>query len=134
MTARDLLQQRFTLPNGDTAWRPSPLVTAAIEGKLLLLDGIHRVNLGTLAVLSRLRPTFITDFSIVVEKPKFTNVICCRLLHDRELDLYDGTRLLRWDRYQALKEENNFTDAQLKERYTHSQMCLHNPLEQEMMT
>lgn len=53
MTARDLLQQRYTLPNGDTAWRPSPLVTAAIEGKLLILDGIHRVNLGTLAVLSR---------------------------------------------------------------------------------
>ncbi|XP_061735639.1 von Willebrand factor A domain-containing protein 8 isoform X2 [Nerophis ophidion] len=91
MTARDLLQQRFTLPNGDTAWRPSPLVTAAIEGKLLLLDGIHRVNLGTLAVLSR-------------------------LLHDRELDLYDGTRLLRRDRYQALKEELQFTDEQLQER------------------
>ncbi|XP_061647340.1 von Willebrand factor A domain-containing protein 8 isoform X2 [Phyllopteryx taeniolatus] len=91
MTARDLLQQRFTLPSGDTAWRPSPLVTAALEGKLLLLDGIHRVNLGTLAVLSR-------------------------LLHDRELDLYDGTRLLRWDRYQALKEEQNLTDQQLQER------------------
>ncbi len=53
MTARDLLQQRYTLPNGDTAWRASPLVTAAQEGKLVLLDGIHRVNLGTLAVLSR---------------------------------------------------------------------------------
>ncbi|KAG7233757.1 hypothetical protein INR49_006616 [Caranx melampygus] len=91
MTARDLLQQRYTLPNGDTAWRPSPLVTAAIEGKLLLLDGIHRVNLGTLAVLSR-------------------------LLHDRELDLYDGTRLLRWDRYQAVKEELQFSDEQLQER------------------
>uniref|UniRef100_A0A8C6UA26 von Willebrand factor A domain-containing protein 8 n=1 Tax=Neogobius melanostomus TaxID=47308 RepID=A0A8C6UA26_9GOBI len=91
MTARDLLQQRFTLPNGDTAWRPSPLVTAAMEGKLLLLDGIHRVNLGTLAVLSR-------------------------LLHDRELDLYDGTRLLRWDRYQVLKEELQLTDQQLQER------------------
>uniref|UniRef100_A0AAV2K2C1 von Willebrand factor A domain-containing protein 8 n=1 Tax=Knipowitschia caucasica TaxID=637954 RepID=A0AAV2K2C1_KNICA len=91
MTARDLLQQRFTLPNGDTAWRPSPLVVAALEGKLLLLDGIHRVNLGTLAVLSR-------------------------LLHDRELDLYDGTRLLRSDRYQALKEELQFTDQQLQER------------------
>ncbi|KAL0183781.1 hypothetical protein M9458_019477, partial [Cirrhinus mrigala] len=52
MTARDLLQQRYTLPNGDTAWRASPLVTAAQEGKLVLLDGIHRVNLGTLAVLS----------------------------------------------------------------------------------
>ncbi|XP_033842695.1 von Willebrand factor A domain-containing protein 8 [Periophthalmus magnuspinnatus] len=91
MTARDLLQQRFTLPNGDTAWRPSPLVLAALEGKLLLLDGIHRVNLGTLAVLSR-------------------------LLHDRELDLYDGTRLLRWDRYQTLKEELQFTDQELQER------------------
>uniref|UniRef100_A0A4W6D9L2 von Willebrand factor A domain-containing protein 8 n=1 Tax=Lates calcarifer TaxID=8187 RepID=A0A4W6D9L2_LATCA len=91
MTARDLLQQRYTLSNGDTAWRPSPLVTAAIEGKLLLLDGIHRVNLGTLAVLSR-------------------------LLHDRELDLYDGTRLLRWDRYQTLKEQLQFSDEQLQER------------------
>ncbi|KAG8000987.1 von Willebrand factor A domain-containing protein 8 [Nibea albiflora] len=91
MTARDLLQQRYTLPNGDTAWRPSPLVTAAIEGKLLLLDGIHRVNLGTLAVLSR-------------------------LLHDRELDLYDGTRLLRWDRYQTVKEHLQFSDQQLQER------------------
>uniref|UniRef100_A0A8C2ZYH6 von Willebrand factor A domain-containing protein 8 n=1 Tax=Cyclopterus lumpus TaxID=8103 RepID=A0A8C2ZYH6_CYCLU len=91
MTARDLLQQRYTLPNGDTAWRPSPLVTAALEGKLLLLDGIHRVNLGTLAVLSR-------------------------LLHDRELDLYDGTRLLRWDRYQTLKEQLQLSDQQLQER------------------
>ncbi|KAK2840347.1 hypothetical protein Q5P01_014087 [Channa striata] len=91
MTARDLLQQRYTLPNGDTAWRPSPLVTAAIEGKLLLLDGIHRVNLGTLAVLSR-------------------------LLHDRELDLYDGSKLLRWDRYQQLKERLQFSDQQLHER------------------
>uniref|UniRef100_A0A8C7V4X1 von Willebrand factor A domain-containing protein 8 n=1 Tax=Oncorhynchus mykiss TaxID=8022 RepID=A0A8C7V4X1_ONCMY len=91
MTARDLLQQRYTLANGDTAWRPSPLVTAAQEGKLLLLDGIHRVNLGTLSVLSR-------------------------LLHDRELSLYDGSRLLRWDRYQALKEELQLTDEQLQER------------------
>ncbi|XP_029314557.1 LOW QUALITY PROTEIN: von Willebrand factor A domain-containing protein 8 [Cottoperca gobio] len=91
MTARDLLQQRCTLPNGDTAWRPSPLVTAAREGKLLLLDGVHRVNLGTLSVLSR-------------------------LLHDRELDLYDGTRLLRWDRYQELKEQLQLSDQQLQER------------------
>ncbi|XP_041857473.1 von Willebrand factor A domain-containing protein 8 [Melanotaenia boesemani] len=91
MTARDLLQQRYTLPNGDTAWRPSPLVTSAIEGKLLILDAIHTVNLGTLAVLSR-------------------------LLHDRELDLYDGSRLLRWDRYQTLKEQLQLTDQQLQER------------------
>ncbi|KAK4829383.1 hypothetical protein QYF61_003723 [Mycteria americana] len=90
MTARDLLQQRYTLPNGDTAWRPSPLVTAALEGKLVILDGIHRINPGTLAVLQR-------------------------LIHDRELTLYDGTRLLREDRYQNLKEELQISDEKLQE-------------------
>ncbi|MGH0149692.1 UNVERIFIED_CONTAM: hypothetical protein FKN15_025915 [Acipenser sinensis] len=92
MTARDVLQQRYTLPNGDTAWRPSPLVTAAQEGKLVLLDGIHRVNLGTLSVLSR-------------------------LIHDRELTLYDGTRLLRVDRYESLKEELQLSDEELQKRF-----------------
>uniref|UniRef100_A0A8C9W2Q1 von Willebrand factor A domain-containing protein 8 n=1 Tax=Scleropages formosus TaxID=113540 RepID=A0A8C9W2Q1_SCLFO len=91
MTARDLLQQRYTLPNGDTAWRASPLVSAAQEGKLVLLDGVHRVNLGTLAVLSR-------------------------LIHDRELALYDGTRLLRSDRYQTLKEELQLSDEEMQQR------------------
>ncbi|XP_069495477.1 von Willebrand factor A domain-containing protein 8 [Ambystoma mexicanum] len=91
MTARDLLQQRFTLPNGDTAWRPSPLVTAAMEGKLVVLDGIHRVNPGTLSILHR-------------------------LIHDRELTLYDGTRLIRDDRYQHLKQELQLSDEQLKKR------------------
>lgn len=41
----------------------------------------------------------------------------CRLLHDRELALYDGTRLLRWDRYLAMKEEHQLTDHELQERY-----------------
>ncbi|KAM3934338.1 von Willebrand factor A domain-containing protein 8 [Leptodactylus fuscus] len=91
MTARDLLQQRYTLPNGDTAWRQSPLVMAALEGKLVILDGIHRVNPGTLAILQR-------------------------LIHDRELTLYDGTRLLRGDRYQFLKNELQLSDAELQER------------------
>ncbi|XP_012866093.1 PREDICTED: von Willebrand factor A domain-containing protein 8 [Dipodomys ordii] len=91
MTARDLLQQRYTLPNGDTAWRSSALVNAALEGKLVLLDGIHRVNAGTLAVLQR-------------------------LIHDRELSLYDGSRLLREDRYMCLKEELQMSDEQLQKR------------------
>ncbi|XP_004759341.1 von Willebrand factor A domain-containing protein 8 isoform X1 [Mustela putorius furo] len=91
MTARDLLQQRYTLPNGDTAWRSSPLVNAALEGNLVLLDGIHRVNAGTLAVLQR-------------------------LIHDRELSLYDGSRLLREDRYMRLKEELHLSDEQLRQR------------------
>jgi len=54
MTARDLLQQRYTLPNGDTEWRLSPLVQAALEGGLAVLDGLNRVNPGTLSVLQRL--------------------------------------------------------------------------------
>ncbi|XP_051781637.1 von Willebrand factor A domain-containing protein 8 [Erpetoichthys calabaricus] len=91
MTARDLLQQRYTLPNGDTSWRPSPLVTAAQEGKLVVLDGIHRVNLGTLSVLSR-------------------------LIHDREIALYDGTRLIPADRYQSLKEVHKLTDEDMQKR------------------
>ncbi|XP_053253218.1 von Willebrand factor A domain-containing protein 8 isoform X2 [Podarcis raffonei] len=91
MTARDLLQQRYTLPNGDTSWRPSALITAALEGKLVILDGIHRVNPGTLAVLQR-------------------------LIHDRDITLYDGTRLLRNERYQKLKEDLQLSDEELQQR------------------
>jgi len=53
MTSRDLLQQRMTTSSGDTAWRLSALVTAALEGSLAVLDGLHRVNAGTFAVLHR---------------------------------------------------------------------------------
>ncbi|XP_027851720.2 von Willebrand factor A domain-containing protein 8 [Aphis gossypii] len=77
LTARDLIQQRTTLPNGDTVWKYSPLVVAAIEGKLAVLDGLHRLHSSTLSVLHR-------------------------LVQDRDLQLYDGTRLLRSDRYDKL--------------------------------
>lgn len=53
MTSRELLQQRTTLDNGDTCWRLSPLVESALEGRLAILDGVHRVDTGTLAVLKR---------------------------------------------------------------------------------
>jgi len=53
MTSRDLLQQRTTLASGDTVWRDSPLVTAALRGKVALLDGIHRIHASTLAVIHR---------------------------------------------------------------------------------
>lgn len=39
-----------------------------------------------------------------------------RLIHDRELTLYDGTRLLREDRYQQLKEDLHLSDEKLQER------------------
>ncbi|KPJ19943.1 Uncharacterized protein KIAA0564-like [Papilio machaon] len=78
MTARDLVQQRTTLDSGDTVWRNSALVDAALKGHMAVLDGLHRIHGSTLAVLHR-------------------------LVHDRELQLHDGTRLLRHDRYDELR-------------------------------
>ncbi|XP_023930017.1 von Willebrand factor A domain-containing protein 8 [Lingula anatina] len=91
MTSRDLLQQRTTLTNGDTVWQPSPLVEAALGGQLAVLDGVHRINPGTFAVLHR-------------------------LVHDRELSLFDGTRLLRQDRYDQVKQTTGMTDDQMAEK------------------
>ena len=91
MTARDLLQQRATLPNGDTIWTNSPLVSAALNGKLAVLDGVHRIHRGTLTVLHR-------------------------LVHDRELQLYDGTRLIRQDRYDQIKDQEGLSDDHMADR------------------
>uniref|UniRef100_A0A0K2VIZ0 Sulfhydryl oxidase n=1 Tax=Lepeophtheirus salmonis TaxID=72036 RepID=A0A0K2VIZ0_LEPSM len=80
MTSRDLLQQRTTLENGDTVWKMSPLIQAALTGKMAILDGVHKLHRGSLGILQR-------------------------LTHDREVQLYDGSRLLRHDRYDALVKE-----------------------------
>lgn len=80
MTARDLIQQRTTTANGDTIWRDSPLVTAAKAGTIAILDGIHRIHNSTISILHR-------------------------LVHDRELQLFDGSRLLRHDKYDELVRE-----------------------------
>lgn len=53
MTSRDLIQQRSTSDNGNTVWVFSPLVNAALEGKIAILDGIHRIHPSTLSVLHR---------------------------------------------------------------------------------
>ncbi|GBM19809.1 von Willebrand factor A domain-containing protein 8 [Araneus ventricosus] len=90
MTARDLLQQRITDEKGSTLWRSTQLVQAAESGKLLVLDGLQRLHSSTFSVLRR-------------------------LVHDREMQLYDGTRLLRDDRYDALKQKLNLSDEMMKE-------------------
>ena len=41
MSARDLVQRRATSPDGDTIWEISPLVRAALNGHLAVLDGIR---------------------------------------------------------------------------------------------
>ncbi|XP_011863838.1 PREDICTED: von Willebrand factor A domain-containing protein 8 [Vollenhovia emeryi] len=91
MTSRDLIQQRTTSLNGDTVWRDSPLVDAALHGKLAVLDGINRIHSSTLAILHR-------------------------FVHDRELQLHDGKRLVRADRYDEIKREYNRSDEEMRDR------------------
>ncbi|XP_039451313.1 von Willebrand factor A domain-containing protein 8 [Culex pipiens pallens] len=90
MTARDLIQKRTTKLNGDTIWQDSPLLLAALRGHVISLDGIHRLHHSTLAILHR-------------------------LVHDREMQLYDGRRLMRHDRYDRLLEMG-FSNEELTTR------------------
>ncbi|CAF1089222.1 unnamed protein product, partial [Didymodactylos carnosus] len=80
LSARELLQQRVTNEHGDTQWINTPIVDAALNGKILVLDGIHRLYSDTLISLQR-------------------------LVQDRELTLPDGTTLLRHDRYDYIQNE-----------------------------
>ncbi|KAF2893198.1 hypothetical protein ILUMI_12979 [Ignelater luminosus] len=88
MTSRDLVQQRTTLDNGDTIWRFSPLVNAALEGKIAILDGIHRIHPSTLSVLHR-------------------------LVHDRELQLHDGRRMISLEKFELIKKTLNVDDQHM---------------------
>lgn len=81
MTQRDLIQQRITLLNGDTKWNNSVLIEACINGDLCILDGIHRLRDDVLLSLRR-------------------------LIQDRELDLLDGRKLLRHDKYDLIIQQN----------------------------
>ncbi|XP_063703631.1 von Willebrand factor A domain-containing protein 8 [Culicoides brevitarsis] len=80
MTARDLVQQRTTKVNGDTVWRDSALVKAALNGHTIVLDGIHRLHNSTIAILHR-------------------------LIHDREIQLYCGKRLIAQEKYDELLKD-----------------------------
>ena len=58
---------------------------------MAVLDGIHRIHRNTLAVLHR-------------------------LVHDRELQLYDGTRLIGGQRYEEIRQMcGEITDQQMAE-------------------
>jgi len=70
MTPRDLVQRRGTDERGNTRWEDSPLVKAAREGGVVVLDGVHRLHTDTLSTLQR---------------------VCV----DREMELMDGARLVK---------------------------------------
>ena len=82
MTSRDLLQRRATSSSSTTTtWEDTPLVTAAKRGHVVVLDGIHRLRSDTLGFLQR-------------------------FLQDRELELFDGTKLIDAPRF---AQRNNQT-------------------------
>ena len=91
MSARDLLQQRGTDADGDTVWRYAPLVTAALEGRIAIVDGLDRLFPGTLALLHR-------------------------LTQDREITLHDGTRLVDENRYNATREALELSEGEMDAR------------------
>eukprot|EP01065_Artemidia_motanka_P007771 TRINITY_DN1388_c0_g1_i1.p1 TRINITY_DN1388_c0_g1~~TRINITY_DN1388_c0_g1_i1.p1 ORF type:complete len:1934 (+),score=667.32 TRINITY_DN1388_c0_g1_i1:133-5802(+) len=90
MSARDMLQRRVTLENGDTLWEPTALTAAALSGRLAVLDGVDRLQPGVLASLGR-------------------------LLTDGDFTLYDGTVLRTAADYERLLQEG-WTKEELDKR------------------
>ena len=91
MTARDLLQRRSTGDEKETLWQPTPLTVAAQAGRLCILDGIQRLPLGSITAL-------------------------LRLIEDRELTLFDGTRFVRPERYATMQTKLGLSEAELTAR------------------
>ncbi|KPI84112.1 hypothetical protein ABL78_6828 [Leptomonas seymouri] len=91
MTSKDLFQQRTTDPKtGNTTWQDSPLLHAAIYGKLVVLDGMEKLPSGMLSSLQQ-------------------------LLVDQSAVLADGTILKPPTEYTLLKEQLTQRDAQTGE-------------------
>jgi MoxR-like ATPase len=80
MSARDLFQRRATDKLRNTTWADSPLVRAALNGELCVLQNVDRLHPGNLSVLSS-------------------------MLSDGEATLPDGTRMLAAHRFDPLAVE-----------------------------
>ena len=94
MTSRDILQRRGTDIAGNTRWDNTTVIRAAVLGELAVLDGTHRIPPDVLAIIQRL---------------------CL----DRDIELFDGTRLLRWDRYDAICTKTGLSEDEMAARQTY---------------
>lgn len=92
MTSRDLLQQRYIDAGGNTDWKLGPAIVAATRGDILVLDGIDRLESDTLSCLHQL----IVDRTL--------------------LGLPDGSRLLRHDRFDAVRRSLGIGLPEMAER------------------
>ena len=121
MTARDLLQHRVTYPNGDTGWRMAPLVQAAVDGRLVLLEGIHRADIGTIAVLQRCTVCMCVLFAVlcvatsfVYAYPPTQYVLLWCLCIDRLRDVCASLVVVmrcRQDTSSLLQQQNSETES-----------------------
>ena len=91
MTSRDLLQRRTTGEEKETLWQPTPLAIAVRTGRLAILDGVNRLPPGTISAL-------------------------LRLVEDREITLFDGSRYVRPDRYARMMADLSLSEAELTAR------------------
>ena len=90
MTCQDLLQRRSTDPlSGETIWEDSPLLRAAHQGDICILDGIEKLRGDVFSSLQ----------SLIV---------------DREISLPDGRRALRYDRFD--RNDSDVDDSVVKIR------------------
>jgi MoxR-like ATPase len=76
MTNKDLFQQRTTDPEtGNTTWQDSPLLHAAIYGKLVVLDGMEKLPGGMLSSLQQLlvdQSAVLADGTILKPPTEYT--------------------------------------------------------------
>ena len=91
MTSRDLLQRRTTGEAKETLWQPTPLAIALRTGRLAILDGVHRLPPGTISAL-------------------------LRLIEDREITLFDGSRYVRPSRYLEMQQRLGLSETELTAR------------------
>lgn len=126
MTSRDLLQQRKTLPNGDTVWESSSLITAATEGSLAVLDGVHLADSSTLSVLQRMaqvpavhqhalrcgrRPGIAGHCLLQPSDFQSSHCNCNGGFQDREMSLHDGSILLPAWKYDEIARIHDLDEA-----------------------
>ena len=69
-----------------------------------ILRGPLNVNLAVKSYISQ--TLFYNQFLLLI----------FRLVHDRELQLFDGSRLINKDKYETIKQDNNLTDKDMAER------------------
>ncbi|KAJ3220295.1 von Willebrand factor A domain-containing protein 8 [Dinochytrium kinnereticum] len=86
MSARDLLQRRSTNDKGDTIWTNSPLVSAALEGDIVVLDHIESLPFGVLSSLQR-------------------------LISEREITLPDGSHLVPLEKFEMLSKDGKISPS-----------------------